>query len=59
MIESKPVRSGKWTRYETAVWEQHYINQNGGVGGGQLINRINAITPEKIVLYSKGHNPCI
>jgi hypothetical protein len=59
LIESKPVHSGKWTRYETAVWEQHYINQNGGVGGDQLINRINAITPEKIVLYSKGHNPCI
>jgi hypothetical protein len=59
MIESKPVRSGEWTRYETAVWEQHYINKNGGVGGGQLINRINAITPEKLVLYSKGHNPCI
>jgi hypothetical protein len=27
--------------------------------GNQLINRINAITPEKFVLYSQVHNPCM
>jgi hypothetical protein len=59
IIESRSVRSGEWTRYETAVWEQHYIDQHGGVNGGKLINRINAITPEKFVLYSEMHNPCM
>jgi hypothetical protein len=52
-------KSDGWTRYETAVWEQYYIDKHGGVGGGKLINRINAITPEKFVLYSQGHNPCM
>jgi hypothetical protein len=63
VLQSTSVRdsrkSGGWTRYETAVWEQYYIDQHGGVGGSKLINRINAITPEKFVLYSQGHNPCM
>jgi hypothetical protein len=58
-LESKRAESGDWTRYETAVWEQHYIDKHGGLNGGKLINRINAITPEKFVLYSQGHNPCM
>ncbi|MBE9127623.1 MULTISPECIES: Hint domain-containing protein [unclassified Coleofasciculus] len=62
VLESKSIRSSPdsgWTRYETAVWEQYYIDKHGGVGVGKLINRINAITPEKFVLYSQGHNPCM
>jgi hypothetical protein len=54
---SEPVRSGNWTKYETAVWEQHFIDQHGGTSS--LRNRINAITPEKFELYGKLHNPCM
>jgi hypothetical protein len=45
-----------WTPYEAAVWEQHYIDRNGGVDN--LLNRQSAITREKYVLYRNLHNPC-
>jgi len=47
---------GTWTPYEAAVWEQHYIDANGGIDS--LLNKQNAITPEKFELYRNMHNPC-
>jgi hypothetical protein len=54
-------RKGMWDAYETAVWEQHYIEHNGGVKiGSRLENEINALTPENYDLYKEfGHNPCV
>jgi hypothetical protein len=51
------VAADNWTSYEAAVWEQHYIDKNGGKG--TLLNRQEAITPEKFEKYRKLHNPCI
>ncbi|HKP39138.1 MAG TPA: polymorphic toxin-type HINT domain-containing protein [Pyrinomonadaceae bacterium] len=54
----KPIRitGGNWTAYEAAVWEQHYIDANGGVA--KLENRINAITEGKYNDFKKLHDPC-
>ena len=59
---------GNWTRFETAVWEQHFIEVFGGkVGehkpnhyGAVLENDVAAITPEKFEKFRDGfgHNPC-
>jgi hypothetical protein len=54
---SDPVADGNWTKYETAVQEQHFIEQNGGKTA--LRNKIDAITPEKFELYKNLHNPCM
>jgi hypothetical protein len=70
----EPVRTGAWTEFETAVWEQHFIRQyNGGEdikpGENRLQNRRNEITPETYRAYKNQeilmpdgttfrHNPC-
>jgi len=48
--------SGKWTAYEAAVWEQHYIDKYGGVSN--LENNIVAITEDNYYKYRAMHNPC-
>jgi hypothetical protein len=50
------ILSGDWTPYEAAVWEQHFIDRNGGLDN--LLNRQSAITSEKFILYRNLHNPC-
>lgn len=57
VYQTTSVASGEWTRYEAAVWEQHYIDSNGGKG--RLRNRQDAITQEKFTKYRNLHNPCI
>lgn len=55
----RPVKKGKWTPYEAATWEQHYIEKNGGKA--KLENGRNEITEKKYNEYGKdkyGHNPC-
>lgn len=55
----REVKSGHWTPYEAAVWEQRYIEKNGGKG--KLENGRNEITEKKYNEYGKdkyGHNPC-
>ena len=60
------VIEGHWTAFETAVWEQHFIDSFGGKLGkpnvyqAELENIINAITPEQFDAYRSGygHNPC-
>jgi hypothetical protein len=70
----EPVRSGSWTEFETAVWEQHFIRlHNGGEDikpdSNLLQNRRNEITPETYRTYKNEpielpdgstfrHNPC-
>jgi hypothetical protein len=54
---SNSVAEGDWTRYEAAVWEQHFIDSNGGKD--RLLNRQDAITPEKFQKYRNLHNPCM
>jgi hypothetical protein len=57
---------GKWTAFECAVWEQHFIEMFGGKWGrtnayqAQLDNVINAITPPQFHAFRNGygHNPC-
>lgn len=44
------------TPYEAAVWEQHYIEQNGGKD--KLLNKRNEITEKKYDAYAHKHNPC-
>ncbi|WKX76190.1 polymorphic toxin-type HINT domain-containing protein [Zobellia laminariae] len=55
----REVKSGNWTPYEAATWEQHYIEKNGGVA--KLENGRNEITEKKYNKYGDekyGHNPC-
>jgi hypothetical protein len=59
---------GDWTRFEAAVWEQHFVNLFGGKSGShrpnryhaELENDVNAITPDKFEQFREGygHNPC-
>lgn len=51
-----PVDGLKLSSFELTVWEQHYIEKNGGIDN--LLNKINAITEEKYIKYWKYHNPC-
>ncbi len=39
--------TGKLGRNAARVWEQNLINQYGGPKGGQLLNKINSISPKK------------
>ena len=60
-IEPELLREGEWTSFETACWEQHFIELNGGVGGeSPLINIDNALDPDKFEEFKDGygHNPC-
>ncbi|HEU4325845.1 MAG TPA: polymorphic toxin-type HINT domain-containing protein [Roseiflexaceae bacterium] len=51
-LEMRPEKSGSWTEFETAVWEQHIMAQYGGpdvtdnLNHSTLQNRRNEITPE-------------
>ena len=49
-------KSGDWTPYESAVWEQHFMDLNGGTEA--LTNANNAITEAKYYKYKGLHNPC-
>lgn len=57
---------GKWTQFEAAVWEQHFIDLFGGkLGklneyGAKLENDVNAITRDQFKRYRDGYgqNPC-
>ena len=53
------VKDGNWTPYEASVWEQHYIDKNGGKA--KLENARVEITKKKYDIYKDpkyGHNPC-
>lgn len=55
----KEVKAGNWTPYEASVWEQHYIDKNGGKAN--LENARDEITKKKYEIYKDpkyGHNPC-
>jgi hypothetical protein len=55
----REVKSGNWTPYEASVWEQHYIDKNGGKA--KLENARDEITKKKYDIYKDpkyGHNPC-
>jgi hypothetical protein len=63
-LDPRLAKQGTWSTFETAVWEQHFMDKHGGpkkAGGTQLMNDIRAITEQK---YNKfrdpkyGHNPC-
>jgi hypothetical protein len=47
---------GNWTAYGAAVWEQHYIDLNGGLK--KLENSKVAISADKYAQYKNLHNPC-
>ncbi len=53
---AREVKSGNWTPYEASVWEQHYIEKNGGKG--KLQNKRNEISKKKYDKYKYKHNPC-
>ena len=44
------------TPYEASVWEQHYMEQNGGKNN--LLNKRNEITEVKYNKYASMHKPC-
>ncbi|MEI3790885.1 MULTISPECIES: PAAR-like protein [unclassified Chryseobacterium] len=52
----REVASGNWDPYEASVWEQHYIDKNGGKAN--LQNGRNEITKPKFDKYKNLHNPC-
>ena len=59
----KPVllKEGDWTRFETACWEQHFIEMHGGIQeGSPLVNIDNALDTSKFDAFKEGfgHNPC-
>lgn len=53
---------GRWTDFETAVWEQHFITRHGGARSSRadtpLENEFNAITEEAYRAYRRHHHPC-
>ena len=56
-------RAGRrWTDFEIAVWEQHFIELHGGSRRHHpetgLENEINAITREDYDTYRRFHDPC-
>jgi hypothetical protein len=57
-----PLKSGHLTAYETAVWEQHYIDKYGGARSvnrkSSLENDIRAITEDNYKEFKDMHNPC-
>jgi hypothetical protein len=61
-LRSVEIESGNWTEFETAVWEEHYIRQFGGLKkeNGTLENARHEITSETYNEYRDGygHNPC-
>ncbi|TIX49622.1 hypothetical protein [Alteraurantiacibacter aquimixticola] len=60
--EIKEVASGMWSPYETAIWEEHFIRQHGGLSKehpeSSLINDVHAIKDENITAYAALHDPC-
>ncbi|MBC9797863.1 polymorphic toxin-type HINT domain-containing protein [Sinomicrobium weinanense] len=54
--QPRTVKEGNWTPYEAHVWEQHYIEKNGGKD--KLLNKKNAITEAKYDKFENLHNPC-
>ncbi|AZA50452.1 hypothetical protein EG346_20710 [Chryseobacterium carnipullorum] len=52
----REVHSGNWDPYEASVWEQHYMEKNGGKPN--LENGRNEITKAKFDKYKNLHNPC-
>jgi hypothetical protein len=55
----REVQSGRWTDFETAVWEEHYIREHRGLKPGTtLVNDIHAITDDQIRRYGGLHKPC-
>jgi hypothetical protein len=50
------VGGGKWTAYEAAVWEQHFIDENGGLS--KLENKKLGITEANYDKYRSKHKPC-
>jgi hypothetical protein len=48
--------AGNWTSYESAVWEQHYMDVYGGKTA--LENRALAISEAKYNAFKCLHNPC-
>jgi hypothetical protein len=55
------VNYGDWTAYEAAVWEQHYIDEYGGLAknGGKLENKQLGIEKDKYYKYRKlGQTAC-
>jgi hypothetical protein len=52
----REVKRGHWTPYEASVWEQHYIEKNGGKTNLQNVR--NEITQKKYDRYAGQHNPC-
>ncbi len=63
-LEPVLLREGNWTRFETACWEQHYLNEFGGLRrtnpSSLLENDVNVITKRQFDdhKYGFGHNPC-
>lgn len=72
-LEMVVERTGTWTEFETAVWEEHLMREHGGLRrenlASTLDNKIHALTPETYHEYktftwtdSNGvvhrHNPC-
>ena len=45
-----------WTSYESSVWEQHYIDANGGLTA--LENQRSAISEESYNQFKSQFNPC-
>jgi hypothetical protein len=53
----KRLDNGRWTDYEAAVWEQHYIDVERAAKSS-LLNRQNGITSIKAGKFRDLHNPC-
>ncbi|MGF1488198.1 MAG: polymorphic toxin-type HINT domain-containing protein, partial [Prochloraceae cyanobacterium] len=58
LLEVEPIDKGKWTDYETAVWEQHYID-DALAKGYPIENDLTTppISRESYDLYKKLHEP--
>jgi hypothetical protein len=65
MVLEEPIAKGEWTRFETAVWEEHELRRYGGLKKenpqSNLDNDIHALDEDSFKKYRSsgfGHNPC-
>ena len=58
-LRIRPIAGGNWTDYETAVWEQHFID-DAVAKGHPIVNDLTSppISENRYNQYKHLHSPC-